>query len=251
MSTALVHVAQVLSPRQTDEVVDLLDERELAKLELMAGEVRSILAAAISKPVESDADEGRLGELMARGVIARKELQALLLARVAPLEAEVASVRAIFKRLTEPLKQFDLDAERRIVQYRAAKRQRIEREQREALRRQEEAARREAEAVAAAEAARSEEERRAALAAAEAASQEQMAAAVSAPAPMTRGVKIESGTLSERERWTFEVVRPDLVPREYLKVDDSAVRKAIAAGCREIPGLNIFAEERLRRTVRP
>lgn len=40
--------------------------------------------------------------------------------------------------------------------------------------------------------------------------------------------------------WTFEVVDINAVPREYLVLDETAVRRAIQAGIREIPGLKIY-----------
>jgi hypothetical protein len=48
-----------------------------------------------------------------------------------------------------------------------------------------------------------------------------------------------SGT---RKTWKFEVVESEKVPREFLVVDDSAIRKAVQAGAREIAGVRIFEE---------
>ncbi|MFN3327783.1 MAG: hypothetical protein ACK40U_02865, partial [Fervidobacterium pennivorans] len=45
---------------------------------------------------------------------------------------------------------------------------------------------------------------------------------------------------SLRMVWTFEVVDINAVPREYLVLDETAVRRAIQAGIREIPGLKIY-----------
>lgn len=52
-------------------------------------------------------------------------------------------------------------------------------------------------------------------------------------------------TKGTTKRWTFETTDASLVPREYLIVDESAIRKAIAAGVREIPGVRIFQEQSL------
>jgi hypothetical protein len=47
-------------------------------------------------------------------------------------------------------------------------------------------------------------------------------------------------TAGYRERWTFEVVDEKAIPRGYLTLDEQMVRKALAAGVREIAGLRIF-----------
>lgn len=45
-----------------------------------------------------------------------------------------------------------------------------------------------------------------------------------------------------RQQWKHELIDLSLVPRDYLMVNDQAVREAINAGAREIPGLRIYAE---------
>lgn len=45
--------------------------------------------------------------------------------------------------------------------------------------------------------------------------------------------------------WRFEVTDPTLVPREFLAVDEVAIRKAVMAGSREIAGVRIYQEDKL------
>lgn len=47
-------------------------------------------------------------------------------------------------------------------------------------------------------------------------------------------------TAGYRERWTFEVVDEKAIPRAYLTLDEPMVRRALAAGVREIAGLRIY-----------
>lgn len=47
------------------------------------------------------------------------------------------------------------------------------------------------------------------------------------------------------KRWTFEVMDVNQMPREYLMVDETAIRNAINQGVRVIPGVNIFQKEGL------
>ena len=56
----------------------------------------------------------------------------------------------------------------------------------------------------------------------------------------TAAVRTEAGTSYQRKTWTFEVVDPAKLPREYMVLNESAVRAAIKNGVRNIPGLKIF-----------
>ena len=53
-------------------------------------------------------------------------------------------------------------------------------------------------------------------------------------------VRTAAGTASNKTVWKFEVTDPQAVPREFLVVDESAIRKAVAAGVRTIAGVNIY-----------
>lgn len=59
-------------------------------------------------------------------------------------------------------------------------------------------------------------------------------------APTATAVSIPSPVKGTMKRWTFQITNNNSIPREYLIVDETAIRKAIAAGVREIPGVNIF-----------
>jgi len=60
-------------------------------------------------------------------------------------------------------------------------------------------------------------------------------------------VKTANGTAYTQKRWTFDENTVDLalVPREYLKLNEVALNKAIAAGTREVPGVRIYEAETL------
>lgn len=53
-------------------------------------------------------------------------------------------------------------------------------------------------------------------------------------------VRTAAGTASMKTVWKFEVTDAQAVPREFLVVDESAIRKAVAAGVRQIAGVNIY-----------
>jgi hypothetical protein len=46
--------------------------------------------------------------------------------------------------------------------------------------------------------------------------------------------------------WKFKITDTSQVPKEYLIVDETAIRRAVGAGVREIAGVEIFQEDQLR-----
>lgn len=62
------------------------------------------------------------------------------------------------------------------------------------------------------------------------------AVAMAAPTKLAGAAKV----------WKFKITDPSLVPREYLTVDETLVRRAVAGGSREIPGVEIYQEDQLR-----
>jgi hypothetical protein len=65
------------------------------------------------------------------------------------------------------------------------------------------------------------------------------------PAPSTAYFKPDA-LKGVAKVWKFEVLNTALVPREFLIVDETAIRRAIAAGTREIAGVRIYQEDQLR-----
>lgn len=73
---------------------------------------------------------------------------------------------------------------------------------------------------------------------------------VQLPAPVVpqeaAPVRTESGTTSYVSTWDFEVVDIVLVPARYIEINAQAVRNAIRAGVREIPGIKIVEKMQVR-----
>lgn len=55
-------------------------------------------------------------------------------------------------------------------------------------------------------------------------------------------IRTEAGSASQRKEWKFTVVDPQAVPREYLIVDERAIREAVRRGVRQILGVEIFEQ---------
>ena len=47
---------------------------------------------------------------------------------------------------------------------------------------------------------------------------------------------------SSRKTWKYEIIDPDLVPRELCEPSPAKLRTAVNSGIREIPGVRIYEE---------
>jgi hypothetical protein len=58
-------------------------------------------------------------------------------------------------------------------------------------------------------------------------------------------VRTEAGSSFQKRPWKHEIVDESLIPRKYLAVNETLIRRDIAAGIREIPGVKIFQETQI------
>lgn len=58
--------------------------------------------------------------------------------------------------------------------------------------------------------------------------------------PPPKVTRTEYGSQHIRLDWVFEVEKPELVPREYLCVDERKIKDAVKAGVRNISGVKIY-----------
>ena len=66
------------------------------------------------------------------------------------------------------------------------------------------------------------------------------------PAAPIKTVRAAEGTATEVKTWTFKIIDPAAVPREYLAINETLIRKAVKDGIRGIPGVSIFEETNIR-----
>ena len=177
-----------------------------------------------------------------------KKVESTRVEMVSPLNEEVKRINAYAKQISAPL----LEAETHI------KKQLLSWELKLEAIRKEEAAKLEAARVAAEAEARQkliEQQEEAATMAMFMDQKEIARNAIVAEAEASREIvdinknaAIEMKTIASSKvagvtrRWTFEVSDVSQVPREFLMVDEVAVRKAMNAGAREIPGIQIFQQ---------
>jgi hypothetical protein len=66
------------------------------------------------------------------------------------------------------------------------------------------------------------------------------------PAEPAKTVRTGKGKATAAKKWVHSIIDSALVPREYLTVDEKAVKEAIKNGIREIPGIQIYQDEDIK-----
>jgi len=141
-----------------------------------------------------------------------RSIEAKRLEFTAPLNQSMRAINATFKKLKEPLEQARKLLTNRVLTWKIAERERLEKE--EARRRK----------IQEAHEAKGHE--------------------VKAPVVLDRPDN-KIGNTQTRKVWTFEVVDFTKVPNEYKELNTVKVNSVIRAGVRDIKGLRIYQEEKL------
>lgn len=167
--------------------------------------------------------------------------------QVDPLNDQVKSYNDTWRPLTDVLTAWGKEGKRQLLAYQQQEREAEARRAEAARKAQEAAAKAEAEALAKLEAAKTKKQREKAEAQVQAASGQMLEARLAEPMPMVEGFRSDHGSNTSRWPWRFTVHDPSLVPRQFLMVDEKAIRAAVCheGGVRDIPGVHIYQEETL------
>lgn len=229
--------------------LDIFSPQEVAHYEQLTSDVETINRAVDKLVLRTQADAIKVHELLTDVKRTQVHIEKIRREQVDPLNDQVRAYNATWKPRTEKLATLEAGLKRKLLAFQQAERERIAREQEAARKKQEEAQRREAEALARAEAAKNSRSRAKALADAQEQTQALMEARLEEPMDAPTGIRTDLGTSSTRMRWTFKVSDPAQVPARFLIVDEKAIRRAVAEGAREIPGVAIYEEEVLATRV--
>ena len=74
-----------------------------------------------------------------------------------------------------------------------------------------------------------------------------------APAPtyqVQKTVRADLGTVTAKKKWTYEIEDEDLIPRDYLMVNEKKIAAVVRAGVRQIQGVRIYQEDDLQIRAR-
>lgn len=217
---------------------DLLDQREVQKMELYLADLSS-LERSVPARIASSGEAALVNDVLGKTATAAKGLEEVRVARMKPVLAEQRSIQAIFAPVQDALAKLQKRCKDALTTWQAAERERVRLEREAAERAAIEAARRQAEAEQRAVEAVTPQAQAAAVDAAKTEAAAVDAALAAVPRDPPRGIKSEHGTTSMREEWTVEVVDEQQVPRQYLDVNVSRLRAAVRSGTREIPGCSI------------
>lgn len=179
-------------------------------------DVKTIVKTATDIAIASTEDMERATEIGKQIISRKKRIEELRIFFTKPLNDHIKQINAGFKQAIEPLEAIEADIKRKMVVYRREEAERQEKERQRLLKKSEEM-----------KTEKKQEEYK------------------DKAAEIQQETKVESksGTMRFRKVWKFELVNGNEVPRQYLEVNETAIRKAITAGVREIPGVRIYEEE--------
>ena len=66
----------------------------------------------------------------------------------------------------------------------------------------------------------------------------------------SREILVEDGKLAKVKKWVWELENDQLVPREYLSLDEKKIESAIKNGVRNISGIKVFEKEEISMRIK-
>lgn len=217
---------------ETNVAGDPRAQQALQEVEVVTTRLQTFVVAKITTPVQYQDAAAELVRI--KGV--KSKLEDLRFSMTRPLDAAKTAIMDFFRKPQQSL----VDAETRLKAALTEYDREQERIAEEARRKAQEEADR---------ARRFEEQRAARLAeqgATEAAQEAQQRAAV-VQTPVIQAATPKAAGISYRDEYCFQVVDPDLVPREFLMVDQAKIRQRVDAskGACDIAGVRVWTEKRI------
>ena len=207
-------------------------QRELTDAEKFLAGTSSITIKSIP---EADTAASYLKQIKTKAT----EIEGLRVKFVKPLNEHVKLINAEFKKPLDLLGQAEAAVKRLLLAWDQAERKRIADEEarlREEARKKEEVERAKLLKRAETAEAKGKEDKADEL--------RQQAAEVSVPAPALAPAQRAVG-IQVRKSWDFEITDAAAIPREYLTVNETAIRKVVGAlkGETKIPGIRVYEKE--------
>lgn len=213
-------MSMLLAPEESQEVQELTQQ------------VTNVEAAVRELVVADDLGMKQATDLLGWIAGAKKSLEEKRKMFTGPLNDHVKRINEFFKQRSAPLDNADSMLRGKVLAYRQEQ-SRIRREEEERLRKLAEKAQKQAEKLAVKE-------------------------GVTAPPPppipyiqpQAKTVEGGFGAVSAKLVWEFQIIDETKVPREFLMVNEKAIRAAVKAGTRNITGVKIFQTETLAVSAR-
>jgi hypothetical protein len=193
----------------------------------LAGDAKDLTSELQAAVVADAGSAAHVTELLTLAASAQKRVEEARRSITDPLKRQAKDIEDAVRPLVSALDMLILTGKTKVLAWQRAETERV-RAQREAQERAEAEARQKAieQAVA-----------------------EQRPVAMPEPLPPVqeapRGVRTDYGTASVRKTWEFEIVDASKLPPAFLMPNEQAIRAAVRAGSREIPGVRIFQSDGL------
>lgn len=229
------------------------------KVNEMSGAIGSLKAEADRLVVKTPEQAEEAARLLTTANSYKKRGEELRLFFTKPLNDQLKRINDLFRPAKTSVEEIEGIVTSKIRTYREAEAEKVrvaqekEREkQRIAFEKEQERRRKEAEKEAEKERKRLEKEElskkerkaeEARIAEVEKARLAELNKAEFVPQEPTIQQEKKIGNLGTRKVWDFEITNENDVPRQYLKVDETAIRNAIKAGERNIAGVKIYQRE--------
>ncbi len=192
------------------------------EIEVLSKEVASIEKKVLTE-IRNDAENALVSNLLVQVMVKQKETEKARIFLVKDLNDHVKKINVEFKKVSGPLETMEKILKTAITTYRAKCEAVIEKER---AKLQE----------------KFEKKQEKAIAAGKSLDSVLMPTVNEIPAV----IETKTGEIKTKKDWSFEIVDEKLIPREYLEVNESAIRKAVkSGGVRSIPGVKIFEVENL------
>lgn len=196
----------------------------------------TLVARATKLKIESNQDLSKSTSILADISGSKKQIETMRKSFTQPLNESLKNINGFFKKLEKPLTDATAIIKTKILTFH---------QEQERIKAEEEAKQREL-ARKAEELARKAEEEKNKKKAEELAkkAQEMQEKAMEIPAEVattTQGVR--GGATTIKKIWKFQIIDKKAIPHEYLMPDEQAIRRAIQAGLRDLPGVKIYQEE--------
>jgi hypothetical protein len=196
-------------------------------------EIQEITSGVVkaAEKVVVDSNEGMLEatDILSWVSNAKKQVEDKRKFLVKPLNDHVKAINEMFKGYMAPLEQADGVLRKKVLIYRQEQ-ERIRREEEERLRKEAEAEQKRLEKQA----------------------KKEGAAPPPPPPPVAPSMPEQAktvhsgmGSVSTKMVWDFEIVDEVKVPRNFMIVNEKAIRAAVKAGVRNIPGVKVYQKEEL------
>ena len=209
---------------------------EIAKQEIMTMEaqVLPLMVQAEKYEIISDEAVDEASAFLKKVRDTEKLIETKRLEFTAPLNQSLKALNSTFKKLREPLDEVKQLVSDKILAWRRVEAERVRKEE-EVRRKEEEERTREVQEAFKAEA--DSKDKQEVI--------EEIIKEEEELKPVIEQPKNKIGNVQTRKVWTYKVIDNDKVPGKYTAVVPVIVNQAIRDGVRDIPGLEIYQEEKL------